>query len=95
MKRPNRWERAAYKLRLDHIASPFARQIPEGCWPTIEHRIATFLRREHRAVVRMIKAEMKRHREEVASTVGQAHHMSLARWGEAYLILSKIQERVK
>lgn len=60
MKQPDRFDKAATNLRLAHIAAPYATQIPMEAWPSLEWRIAALLRREHQAVVRMVKKEFSK-----------------------------------
>jgi len=59
MKKPDRFHRLAEALRLEHIASPWSRQIPMEAWEGIEYRIAKLLRREHAATVRMVQKMRK------------------------------------
>ena len=59
MKKPDRFQRMAEVLRLEHIASPWSRQIPLEAWDGIEYRIAQLLRRQYAAIVRMVKRDLK------------------------------------
>lgn len=58
MKKPDRFERIAGKLRLEYIASPWVIQIPNEAWVDIEHRITKLLRAEHGWMRRVVRREM-------------------------------------
>jgi hypothetical protein len=57
-KPPDRWEKMAERIRLEHTGSPWSSLNLTKDWPTIENRIAIAMRREHRAVVEMVRGSM-------------------------------------
>jgi len=56
-RKADRWKRESDKIRLEHIAAPFAQQIPLDAWEGIEFRIANALRKQHQWVKKMARDE--------------------------------------
>ena len=58
-KQPDQFERIADDIRLESQGCPYAMQISDNAWTSIRYRIEDRLRREHRAVLRVVRSAAK------------------------------------
>jgi len=57
--KPDRFAHMAHMLWLEYRASPWVDE--RNKWAALEQRVETLLLRQHRAMVRMVKTEQRRH----------------------------------